>query len=148
MIILSKCLAGCKCRYDGNDNKVDWCIALKEKYEILEVCPEVLGGLPIPRIPSERLGDRVINRKGEDVTAAFCRGAKKALKAIESRKEIIAVLKSKSPSCGSGEIYDGSFTGTLKEGDGIFAELLKEKEIPVFSELQEKEVLKYLADKK
>ena len=148
MIILSKCLAGCKCRYDGEDNKTDWCVKLKEKYEVLEVCPEVLGGLPVPRIPSERFEDKVINKKGEDVTDAFRRGAKKALESVDDKKAVIAVLKSKSPSCGSGKIYDGSFTGTLKTGDGIFAELLKEKGIPVFSELQEKEALKYLAEKR
>ena len=143
-IILSKCLAGCKCRYDGKDNKTDWCAKLCEKYEVVEVCPEVLGGLSIPRIPSERLGNRVINREGLDVTEAFCKGAEKALELIGASKNVIAVLKAKSPSCGSGAIYDGSFSGTLKEGDGIFAEQLKQKGIPVFTELQEAEARQWL----
>ncbi len=144
MILLSKCLSGCKCRYDGKDNYIEWCAKLKEQYQVVEVCPEELGGLPTPRIPSERVGDRVVNRSGEDVTFAFQRGAQQALSYIEDPKITVAVLKARSPSCGVGEIYDGSFLKKLVKGNGVFAEKLQQKNIPIFTECQQKEFMEYM----
>ncbi len=144
MIILSKCLTGCKCRYDGKDNYVEWCAKLKEQYQVIEVCPEELGGLPTPRIPSERVGESVMNRAGEDVTKAFQCGAEKALAYIENPEAVIAVLKARSPSCGIGEIYDGSFSKTLVKGHGVFAEKLQQKNIPVFTECQQEQFIDYM----
>jgi uncharacterized protein YbbK (DUF523 family) len=96
------------------------------------VCPEAAGGLPTPRVPSERRGDSVVTRDGRDVTAAFRRGAEIAGKLAERTGARLALLKSGSPSCGSGMIYDGSFTGTLMPGDGVTAEYLKNKNLTIF----------------
>ena len=135
MILLSACLAGCPCRYDGLSKAVPALAELAVRGEAVLVCPEVLGDLPTPRIPSERQPDgRVLNRAGEDVTAAFRRGAERALKLCADRGCTLAVLKARSPSCGRGEIYDGSFTGALTPGNGVFVELLLERGIPVCTE--------------
>ena len=96
------------------------------------MCPEAAGGLPTPRVPSERRGGRVVTRDGRDVTAAFRRGAEIAGKLAERTGARLALLKSGSPSCGSGMIYDGSFTGTLTPGDGVTAEYLKNKNLTIF----------------
>ena len=146
MIILSKCLAGCKCRYDGKDNLVAWCAKLKDTYEVVEVCPEVLGGLPTPRTPSERRGDRVVNREGRDVTAAFRLGAERAYEMVKDGKPVIAVLKAKSPSCGRGKIYDGTFTGNLIDGNGVFAQLLLDKDIAVYTEREEGQAMRKIEE--
>ena len=100
------------------------------------VCPEVLGGLGIPRITSERKGNRSIQKNGEDVTSHFHLGAKKALEKCEGKKIDFVLLKAKSPSCGSGIIYDGSFSGKLIEGDGVFAEYCKDKRYLVIDEVE------------
>lgn len=140
MYIVSKCLLGENCKYNGgnnyNENVVDF---LKGK-RYIKVCPEVAGGLCTPRVPAEIQGDKVINQEGEDVTLAFKEGAYKSFKAcnfIAKRlKEDIegAILKAKSPSCGKDLIYDGSFTHTLIEGSGIFTRLVIEKNIEVLTE--------------
>jgi len=129
MKIVSACLAGVKCRYDGTSKPNKKVIELVKKGKAIPLCPEQLGGLSTPRIPSEIRGNKVINKKGKDVTAFFIKGAKEALKIAKLAKCREAILKSKSPSCGVREIYDGSFTGKTKKGDGIFTRLLKKNNI-------------------
>ena len=125
-ILVSACLLGVCCRYDGRGNPSAQVLDLlkRDDLELIPVCPEQLGGLPTPRLPSERVEDRIINRAGEDVTDQFQRGAAEALRLARSYGCDVAVLKERSPSCGCGRIYDGSFTGTLTEGNGVTTELL------------------------
>ena len=135
-LLISACLLGERCRYDGASRPLpeDTLSALREHYELLPVCPERDGGLTIPRIPSERRGERVVNRAGEDVTAYYRRGAAMACDCAANTGCLLALLKERSPSCGSGEIYDGSFSGRLIPGDGVAAEALKKAGITVFGE--------------
>lgn len=134
--IISSCLLGLDCRYDGKNNKLpdEKLAVLKEKYELIPVCPEVYGGLTTPRIPSERVGDKVLSKMGTDVTAEFQKGAEAALYLAKLFGADTAILKENSPSCGSGTIYDGTFSGVLTPGDGVTAELLKEHGIEVIGE--------------
>lgn len=134
MIAVSACLAGERCRYDGATKPVAELEALVERGEAVAVCPEVLGGLPTPRVPSERQGDRVVSAEGVDVSAAFRLGAERALARCLEQGCTSAILKARSPSCGRGEIYDGSFTGALVPGDGVFSELLLAVGIAVHTE--------------
>ena len=135
-LLISACLLGTNCKYNGGNNALpeEKLAVLRERYRLVPVCPERDGGLPTPRLPSERLGERVLNRAGEDVTEAFRRGAAHALETAEREGCRIALLKERSPSCGSGKIYDGSFTSTVIAGDGITAELLKQNGIRVLGE--------------
>lgn len=135
-ILISACLLGEPCRFDGKSKLNRAAAALGEQYRLIPVCPECMGGLPTPRPPSERCGKRVVNRLGEDVTAAFEKGAEEALASARLHKCRLAVLKEKSPSCGCGKIYDGSFTGRLTDGDGVTAELLMRHGICVLGESQ------------
>lgn len=135
MYLVSKCLAGFPCRMDGQSKGMTEIIQLVAEGKAVPVCPEVLGGLPTPRKPSERLADgRVLNCDGEDNTAAFVKGAQEALRICREHGCTMAVLKSKSPSCGLGIIHNGKFDGGLVEGNGIFAELLLSEGIPVMTE--------------
>ena len=134
-ILVSACLLGVSCRYDGKAKPVKEVIALKEKYNLIPVCAEIMGGLPTPRPPAEIVGGRVINTEGKDVTAEYFSGAENALRLAKERGVTLCILKAKSPSCGSGKVYDGSFTGTLIDGDGVTARLLKEKGFRVISEV-------------
>lgn len=133
-LLISACLLGCRCRYDGASKPLPWIAALAERHTLVPVCPEQLGGLSTPRPPSERRGDRVVTRTGGDVTAQYRRGAEETLRLCRLLGCEAALLKERSPSCGSGEIYDGTFTGTLTEGDGVTAELLRAQGIPVYGE--------------
>ena len=135
-LLISACLLGENCKYNGGNNALseEKLEALRERYRLVPVCPEQAGGLPTPRLPSERKGDRVVNTAGEDVTEAFRLGAALALETAEREDCRLVLLKERSPSCGSGRIYDGSFTSTVIEGDGITAELLKQNGIAVFGE--------------
>ncbi len=137
-LLVSACLVGVNCKYSGGNNALppELLAALEEKYRLVPICPERDGGLPTPRLPSERKGKRVLNRAGEDVTEAFRRGAQFALETARREGCRLALLKERSPSCGSGEIYDGSFSGTLIPGDGVAAALLKEHGIAVFGETE------------
>ena len=130
-LLISACLMGFNCKYNGGNNALpeDVLQVLRRRYRLIPVCPEAAGGLPTPRAPSERLGSRVINRDGQDVTAAFQRGAELAVRLAERFGTRFALLKSNSPSCGSGTIYDGSFSGRLVPGDGVTAEYLKNKSL-------------------
>lgn len=135
-ILISACLLGFDCKYDGGNNRMEDAAiaALRKRFELVPVCPECCGGLPTPRTPAERLGDKVVSKTGADVTEQFEKGALAALRLAQSFSVKKAVLKANSPSCGSGTIYDGSFTGTLVPGDGVTAELLKKHGIKVTNE--------------
>lgn len=137
-ILISACLLGTACRYDGRGNQHDDVLALLQQEDIclIPVCPEQLGGMPTPRIPSERRGERVVNRAGVDVTESFSRGAQQALRIARLYGCDTAILKERSPSCGCGRIYDGSFTGTLIDGDGVTTALLRRNGLHVIGEGQ------------
>ena len=122
---VSACLLGEPCRYDGQAKPSGRVLALARAYELVSVCPEVLGGLPVPREPAERRGDRVFTRSGGDVTEAYRKGAEETLRIARESGCAFCVLKARSPSCGCGRIYDGTFSGTVVPGDGVAAELLK-----------------------
>ena len=132
-ILISACLLGIACRYDGESKNYDLG-KLAEQYNLVPFCPEIYGGLPTPRIPSEIAGDRIVNKEGEDVTAQYRKGAEEALRLCKILDIKKAVLKEKSPSCGKGRVYDGSFTRSLIHGDGVTVKLLKEHGIEVFTE--------------
>lgn len=133
MKIVSACLAGLKCRWDGEAKPCREVVELVKQGKAVPVCPEQLGGLTTPRDPAEQREDRVLTKTGEDVTSSFEKGAEKALKIAKLSECDEAILKSKSPSCGSGKVYDGTFSGKLIEGDGVFAKLLKKNGIKVVS---------------
>ncbi len=132
-VLISACLLGIACRYDGERREYDL-KNLKEKFNLIPVCPEIYGGLPTPRVPSEIKGSRVINRDGVDVTAQYEKGARDALQLARLFNVKFAILKARSPSCGKGEVYDGTFSKTLIPKDGITAALLKENGIQIFTE--------------
>lgn len=142
-IAVSACLLGEPCRYDGEAKPSEEVIAFASEHEVLPICPEVEGGLPTPRAPSELQAAaaggcegrmRVVNREGSDVTEAFERGAEASLRAMREFGCEMAVLKAKSPSCGTGLVYDGSFTGRLVPGWGVAAALIRDAGIPVTDE--------------
>jgi uncharacterized protein YbbK (DUF523 family) len=134
MIIVSACLAGIYCRYDGNTTPSAQVIRLVAEGKAIPVCPEQLGGLTTPRLPAEVVGNRVVRKDGMDVTAEFQHGAEQSLAIAQLVGAKIAILKSLSPSCGSGLTYDGTFSDRLVPGDGIFAKLCKERGIEVKTE--------------
>ncbi len=135
-ILVSACLLGERCRYDGKSKPNADITALALRHKLIPVCPEVLGGLQTPRAPAEICGSRIINSEGADVTAQYTLGAQKTLEIASENKCTIAILKEKSPSCGRGLIYDGSFSRTLTDGDGITAKLLIDNGITVIGESQ------------
>ena len=134
--LVSACLIGAECKYSGGSNRLpeEKLKKLMDEYELIPVCPEVYGGLTTPRDPSERQGEKVVSCKGADVTAQFEKGAQTALNMAKLFGAEIAILKENSPSCGSGTIYDGTFSLTLTEGDGVTAQLLKDNGIAVIGE--------------
>lgn len=142
-LLVSACLLGICCRYDGRGNPDDAVLSLinRDDITLIPVCPEQLGGLSTPRIPSERRGERVVNQSGEDVTSQFIRGAEEALRIAKLYGCQVAVLKERSPSCGCGRIYDGTFSGKLADGDGVTAELLRREGIKVYGESQVLEMI-------
>lgn len=133
-ILVSACLLGEKTKYDGGDNLVEGLNGLLEFYELVPFCPEVEGGLPIPRVPSERKGNWVKNKEGADVTSEFALGAEKALRLCKTFGITMAILKQGSPSCGSKEIYDGFFRNKKIAGQGVTAALLAKNGIRVMDE--------------
>lgn len=135
-ILVSACLLGENCRYDGKSKPCAQALKLKEKYNCIPVCPEVAGGLPTPRCPSEIIGDRVVMCDGTDVTYEYNKGAMLAYITACEHACKIAVLKARSPSCGKGLVYDGTYTKTLKKGDGVTASLLMSKGITVLDETE------------
>ena len=140
-LLISACLLGIRCRYDGGRKPLERLDELTEKHVLIPVCPEVVGGLPTPRVPAERIGDKVIAKDGRDVTAAYEQGAQEALRLAQMTGCTHALLKERSPSCGCGVIYDGSFTGGLCKGDGMCAALLKQHGIEVLGESRVDELL-------
>ena len=134
MILVSACLLGCACRYDGQSKPHPLAQELARRGLAVPVCPEQLGGLPTPRNPSERRRDRVVMNDGRDVTAEYRRGAEEALRLARLYGCTAAVLKERSPSCGSGAVYDGTFSGVLTEGWGITAALLRQQGLRVVGE--------------
>lgn len=132
-ILVSSCLLGLNCRYDGGNNYSKEVEEFLENYEVIPICPEIMGGLPTPRTPSERQADRVINKEGKDVTEQYEKGARECLFLAQKYDVKKALLKLRSPSCGSKEIYDGTFSHTIIEGDGVTAELFKKNGIEVIS---------------
>lgn len=136
MIIVSACLAGVECRYNGQAFPVPAIVEMVKRGQAIPICPELLGNLPIPRPSGERREGRIYSRDGEDVTTEYECGAKIALSLVKLVNADKVILKSKSPTCGCGQIYDGTFSGKLIPGDGIFAELVKENNIAVFTENQ------------
>lgn len=137
-ILVSHCLLGAPCRYDGQSKPVAALKKLEEQgHTLIPVCPEVLGGLPTPRPPAEIQADsQVVNKAGTDVTMEYTAGARRALEIAREHGCTVAVLKEKSPSCGNREIYDGSFSGTLIPGQGVTARLLEKHGIRVLGESQ------------
>lgn len=132
--LVSACLAGEYCRWDGGTNLVPEINALVDSGKAVTVCPEEMGGLPTPRLPSERIGGRVVNNEGTDVTSEFRYGAEEALWVCKKHGCKLAVLKSKSPSCGKGLIHNGLFDGGLVPGNGVTAQLLMENGVTVMTE--------------
>lgn len=145
-LLISACFLGLPCRYDGASRPQPWAETLAARHELVPVCPEQLGGLPTPRAPSERQGDRVVMNTGADVTAQYRRGAESALALCRLLGCEAAILKERSPSCGHDHIYDGTFTGTLTAGDGVTTELLRQNGIPVYGESQVADFLENGAD--
>ena len=141
-ILISACLVGDKVRYDGKSQYHPLIKDLLQKYELVPFCPEVEGGLPTPRKPSERKGDKVVNNAGKDVTRNFQLGAEKALNICKYLNIKIAILKENSPSCGVNQIYDGNFKNKLIKGEGVTTELLRKNGIAVYNENQIEELLK------
>lgn len=136
-ILVSACLLGVPCRYNGTGVIDERILELAKKHHLIPVCPEQLGGLPTPRPPAERNGTRVLTRDDHDVTAPFLRGAQETQRLARLFSCRIAILKANSPSCGSGQIYDGCFCGRLIPGDGLTAALLKQDGLTVLSELDD-----------
>lgn len=132
--VVSGCLAGLSCRYDGGSKPCEAVRRLVEEGRAVTACPESLSGLPVPRPPCEQRDGRVIMRTGEDVTAAFEKGAERAMRIVREHGCTAAILKARSPSCGFGEIYDGSFTGATCKGEGIWALRLREAGLALYSE--------------
>ena len=143
-LLVSACQLGANCKFSGGNNALDaeTLRRLREKWALVPVCPETAGGLGVPREPSERRAERVVNRRGEDVTAAFSGGAETACRLCGRFGCEAALLKENSPSCGSGTIYDGSFSGTLTAGDGLTAERLRERGVRIVGESRIHELLK------
>ena len=133
MILISACLIGDNVTYDGTNNYHKVAKELYDKGQAIPVCPEVFGGLPIPRVPAEIKDGKVINKEGIDVTKYFQSGAKKTLKIALDNNVKLAVLQARSPSCGSHHIYDGTFSGQLIKGEGTTTKLLREHGIEVIT---------------
>lgn len=133
-LLVSACLLGLRCRYDGGGKPCPAVLDLIKQHTLIPVCPEQLGGLPTPRPPAEIQESQVVNRLGQNVTEAYQKGAQEALALYRLLGCDAAILKARSPSCGCGQVYDGSFSGTLAPGYGVTASLLRAQGVPVFTE--------------
>lgn len=140
-ILISACLLGTACRYDGTGGTLEALPELLRQHTLIPVCPEILGGLPTPRVPAEIRGGRVMTKDGRDVTAEFEKGAEEAVRLCSLLGCEAAILKERSPSCGFGRVYDGTFQGRLVSGDGLCAARLRTLGIPVYGESRAGEFL-------
>ena len=132
-ILVSACLLGTNCKYNGGNNYSEEIMEFLKDYDVIPVCPEIMGGLPTPRPASEIIGDKIMTNINTDVTDNYKKGAEETLKLAKLLGAKKALLKAKSPSCGNGKIYDGTFSGILIDGDGITTKLLKENDIEVIT---------------
>lgn len=130
-IVVSACLLGHNCKYNGGNNRNDAVLSYIEGHDVIPVCPETAGGLPTPRIPVELKDSKAINATGEDVTPQFRAGVEKTMVKLADETIDLAILQPRSPSCGCKQIYDGTFSKTLIDGKGMFAQALAEKGIPM-----------------
>lgn len=133
-ILCSACLLGVRCTYDGKSKKNDKVLALLKKDNLIPVCPEQLGGLATPREPAQQRADKVVTENGKDVTSHFKDGAEQTLLLAKLFDVKRAILKQRSPSCGCGQVYDGTFSKTIIEGNGVTATLLKNNGVTVTTE--------------
>ena len=131
VILVSACLLGENCKYNGGNNRNERVLRYVQGHEVISVCPEVLGGLPCPRKPVEWVGERVLTRDGDDCTENFRLGVQKALDIIGDKHIDLAILQSRSPTCGVKQIYDGTFSGVRIDGMGALARALHERGIPL-----------------
>lgn len=145
-VVVSQCLLGVCCRYDGACAANEAVCREATRRGWIPVCPEILGGLTTPRPPAERREGQVVNCEGTDVTKAYARGAEEALKIARIYGARYALLKERSPSCGSGEIYDGTFSGKKRQGDGVTAELFRANGIRVYGESALGALLEFLEE--
>ena len=146
-VLVSACLLGCRCRYDGNANLDSRIASEAAARGWIPVCPEILGGLTTPRAPAERKDGEIVTNAGQTVTDAFLRGATEAARLARLYGAEYALLKERSPSCGSGIIYDGAFSGVRVPGDGMTAQKLKQMGIQVFGETQLDSLLAILEER-
>ncbi|KXB93865.1 hypothetical protein HMPREF3191_00205 [Veillonellaceae bacterium DNF00626] len=133
-VLVSACFLGVKCKYNGGDNRNEAVIQFCRDKDVIAVCPEIRAGMPCPRIPAEIMNGKVIDKKGKDVDAIYRNGVARVMKDIQHQKIELAILKSRSPTCGVHEIYDGTFSGTCIPGEGLLAEALRKQGIPVIDE--------------
>jgi uncharacterized protein YbbK (DUF523 family) len=133
-LLVSACLLGTCCNHEGRHSQRPQVEALRSQFRLVPICPEVAGGLPTPRAAAEIVGNRVVNDAGDDVTAEYVRGAQAAVELARAVGATRAVLKARSPSCGAHAVYDGTFTRTLRDGEGITAAALRAAGVHVVSE--------------
>ena len=132
-ILVSACLLGVNCKYNGGNNASEEVDEFLKNYEIIPICPEIMGGLTTPRVAAEQKGDKVITKEGKDVTKQYKKGAEECLFLAKKYDVKKALLKLKSPSCGVGQIYDGTFSHTLINKNGITAQLLIENGVEIIT---------------
>lgn len=137
-VLVSACLLGYNCKYNGKNNLNSKIVELLKTHEVIPVCPEMFGGLSCPRIPCEKVGDRILDKEGNDCTKQFIKGAEEALNIVKEKQVDFAILQKRSPSCGNSVIYDGTFKGNLIAGNGVFAQKLQSLNIPIMEAESEK----------
>ena len=137
-VLVSACLLGYNCKYNGKNNLNSKIVELLKTHEVIPVCPEMFGGLSCPRIPCEKVGDRILDKEGNDCTKQFIKGAEEALNIAKEKQVDFAILQKRSPSCGNTVIYDGTFKGNLIAGHGVFAQKLQSLNIPIMEAESEK----------
>lgn len=137
-VLVSACLLGYNCKYNGKNNLNSKIVELLKTHEVIPVCPEMFGGLSCPRIPCEKVGDRILDKEGNDCTKQFIKGAEEALNIAKEKQVDFAILQKRSPSCGNSVIYDGTFKGNLIAGNGVFALKLQSLNIPIMEAESEK----------
>ena len=140
-ILVSACLLGVHCRYDGNGVMQEGMKRLSKEHNLIPVCPEIFGGLSTPRDPAERVGEHIITKTGHDVTAQYTKGSEEILTLCKFYNCHYAILKERSPSCGYGKIYDGTFSGKLVDGNGVTAQLLFEQGVMIYGESRIEELI-------